>query len=157
MAQASKHEDDLEGLVMGLLGLVLVLIVTGGAYFFISQAITPGTSLSVNRNSDLVMGWIWVGFGCGFFLYGAVGVIREKIGVGWGNVYWQVRTTLSGSSAFVAGSGTAVGGLLMLSTSAAYFYSEVSQYFSPFAALLCGFLSIFFSWAVGAILHKLGY
>jgi hypothetical protein len=156
MSQKSKQQDDdLEGLLVGLLGIILVMVATATVYFLIARS-APRELDEPTGHGDKIMGWVWLVFGTFFFLYGAVGVIRGKIGIGWGT-YSQVRTILIGAGAFVSSVSTFIGGFLLLSTAAIYFYPSLIATLHPLATLLCGFVSIILGWACGPILRAIGY
>jgi hypothetical protein len=151
MSQESKHEDDLEGLLVGLLGLILVIGVTAAAYYLIAGS-APREMKGINLPGISCIGV----FGLFLFLYGLVGVIQGKIVIGWGTTV-QVRTTLGGAGAFVAGTSTAIGGLLILAPIAVYFLPELIAVVHPLAALLCGLLAPVLGWISGPLIRALGY
>ena len=156
MSQKVKQEDSVEGLLVSILGIVIVLGVTALVYFGAASVI-PNNSSASDMPNDPITKWIWLALGGGFFLYGVVGTIREKIGVGWGTGYNQVRTVLEGTSAIVSGVGTTIGGLLMLVTTGIIFYPSLSAVFHPFASLICGFVAVILGWVSGLIIRSLGY
>jgi hypothetical protein len=156
MSQKVKQKDDLEGLLVSILGIAIVLGVTALIYFGAAYAI-PNNSGASDMPNDPITKWIWLALGGGFFLYGVVGAIREKIGVGWGTGYNQVSTVLEGTSAIVSGVGTTIGGLLMLATTGIIFYPSLSAIFHPFASLICGFVAVILGWVSGLIIRALGY
>jgi hypothetical protein len=151
MSLASKNEDDFEETLVAILGLVLVLIITGIAYFLIATS-APREMNDVDIRTVSCIGIL----GLFIFLYGLIGVIQGKIVVGWGTVH-QVRTTLSGVSALVASGSTAIGGLLFLAPVAIYFFPELLQIIHPLAALLCGLFAPTLGWISGPIIRSLGY
>jgi hypothetical protein len=155
MTQSSKHEDDLEGLLAGLLGLFVVIALTAAAYFLIASSAPRGLD-DLNWRQEIPTISCVGGLGLFFFLYGLVGVIWGKIVIGWGTVR-QARTTLTGASAFVAGCSTAIGGLLFLAAIAIYFLPALGLVIHPLAALLCGLLATALGWIGGPIVRSLGY
>jgi hypothetical protein len=150
MTQKVRQEDGLEGLLVSILGILIILGGTTAIYFWIARSV-PDDVGSIEWKKDQLSKWIWLVFGTFFFIYGVVGAIREKIGVGWRAGFNQVSTILEGVGAFTAGIGTTIGGLLMLVTAAIYFYPSLGAIFHPFATLICGFVSIILSWICGAI------
>ena len=151
MSQVSKQEDNLEGTLVGLLGLAIVIFVTGLAYYFIAGS-APSNMNDVDLPTVSCVGI----FGLGMFLYGSVGIIQGKIVIGWGTVN-QVRTTLAGAGALVASSSTVIGGLLILAPVAIYFVPELISVVHPLAALLCGLVAPVVGWISGPIIRALGY
>ena len=155
MSQTSKHGDDLEGLLAGLVGLMFVLALTAVAYFLIAGSAPRGLD-DLNWRKDIYSIACIGPLGLFFFLYGLVGVVRGEIVVGWGTVR-QVRTNLIGAGAFVASCSTALGGLLFLATIAIYFVPQVGLVIHPLGALLCGLLAPTLGWISGPIIRSLGY
>jgi hypothetical protein len=149
MSQETKNKDDLEEVLVTILGLLLVLTITGIAYFLIATS----APREMNDTNIRTLGCVGI-WGLFFFLYGMVGVIQGKIVVGWGTVN-QVRTTLSGAGALVASGSTAIGGLLLLTPVALYFVPELLRIIHPLATLLCGLIAPVFGWIGGAIIHSL--
>jgi hypothetical protein len=156
MSQKLKQEEGLEGTLLAVLALMLVISATAAVYFLIARS-APNEIGTPEWDKAQLVRWIWTVFGTFFFLYGIVGVIREKIAVGWGGICYRVTTFLEGASAFTAGTGTALGGLLMLATAAVYFYPALGGIIHSLATLICGFASIFLSWICGLIIRALGY
>ena len=156
MSQKVKQEDDLEGMLVSILGITIVLGATALIYFGAANAI-PNKAGPSDMPNDPITKWIWLALGGGFLLYGVVGTIREKIGIGWGAGYNQVTTVLEGTSAMVAGVGTTIGGLFMLATTGIIFYPSLSAIFHPFASLICGFVAVILGWVSGLIIRSLGY
>jgi hypothetical protein len=156
MSEKAKPGDDLEGMLASILGILVVLGGTAIIYFWAARSIPNNFSASDVPN-DPITKWIWLALGGFFFFYGVVGTIREKIGVGWGTGYNQVSTILEGTSAIVSGIGTTVGGLLMLATTALFFYPSLAAIFHPFATLICEFVSIILGWVCGPIIRAMGY
>ena len=157
MSQKVKQENDLEGLLVSILGIMIILGGTGVIYFWIAHSIQSNVSASDVAPNDPITKWIWLALGGFFFLYGVVGTMMEKIGVGWGPAYNQVSTILEGTGAIVSGIGTTIGGLLMLATAALIFYPSLTAIFHPFATLICGFVSVILGWGCGPIIRALGY
>jgi hypothetical protein len=155
MSQRAKHDDDLEGLLAGLLGLIVVIGLTAVVYFLIAGS-APRDVDDLNWRKDPYSLGISGGFGLFLFLYGLVGVIRGRIVVGWGTLR-QVHSTLTGAAAFVAACSTTLGSLLFLSIVAAYFVPGLGRVIHPLAALLSGLVFPALGWISGAILKSLGY
>jgi hypothetical protein len=155
MAKADRKEDSLEALLVGVIGMILVIVAAGFAYYFIS--ISSPRSLDDPSMSNVHYG-LWIGgiFGTFFLIYGMVGVLRGRIGVGWGSMS-QVRTILSGAGGFVASTTTAIGGFLFLTTAVIDLIPEVGTMIHALAALLSGFVSILLGWLCGVIVREFGY
>ena len=155
VSQPARKEDDLEALLIGILGMALVMVATGVVYYLIS--ISAPRSLDDPSTSNVHFG-LWMGgiFGPFFFIFGVVGVLRGKIGVGWGT-YSGIRTILSGAGAFVAGATTALGGVLFISTAVVDLMPEAGTIIHALAALLSGIVSILLGWLCGVIIRGLGY
>ncbi|MBI5954046.1 MAG: hypothetical protein HY865_20510 [Chloroflexi bacterium] len=149
MAQETKNKGDFEEVLVAILGLILILVITGIAYFLIATS----APREMNDTNIRVLSCVGI-WGLFFFLYGLVGVIQGKIVVGWGTVN-QVRTTLSGAGALVAGGSTAIGGLLLLTPVAIYFVPELLSIIHPLATLLCGLLAPLLGWIGGTIIHSM--
>jgi hypothetical protein len=155
MAKADRKEDSFEGLLVGVIGMILVIVATGVAYYFIS--ISTPRSLDDPSTSNVHFG-LWIGgiFGTFFLIYGMVGVLRGRIGVGWGSMT-QVRTILTGAGGFVASTTTAIGGFLFLTTAAIDLIPEVGAIIHANAALLSGFVSIILGFLCGVVVREIGY
>ena len=109
MSQKSKQDDDLEGLLVSLFGVILVMVATAGVYFLIVRSASGGFDRPIS-NKVQFWDWVWGIFGILFFLYGVVGVVRGKINVGWSRYSYQIYATLDGAGALVASAGCSVSG-----------------------------------------------
>jgi hypothetical protein len=152
----ARKADELEALLVGILGVALVMVAIGVAYYLISKAAPPGIGGASTSN---VHTGLWIGgiFGPFFFIYGAVGVLRGRIGVGSGPWYAKASTVLNGAGAFVASVSTALGGVLFMVTAAISLIPELTSFIHELAILLSGFVSILLGWLCGVIVRELGY
>jgi hypothetical protein len=157
MSQKSKQQDDaLEELLVSLFGVILVMVATAGVYFLVVRSASGGFDKPISSKVQF-WDWVWGIFGILFFVYGAVGVVRGKINVGWTRYSYQIYTTLDRAGALVASAGMAIGGLLLMTVTVIYFDPLLGAVIDPWATLLCGFASIIIGWICGLIIQALGY
>lgn len=156
VSQPLRKGDDLESLLVGILGIALVMVATGVAYYLISTSLPRNIDDASTSNVNT---GLWIGgiFGPFFLIFGAIGLLRGKMGVGWGPWYAKVSTTLKGSSAFVSSACTILGGVLLLTTAVIDLVPEVGIIIHAFAVLLSGFVAIILGWLCGVIVREIGY
>jgi len=153
--QPVRKVDPLEGLLAGIMGMGLVILATGIVYYLIMTSAPWDTNDTTKGGVHI---GLWVGgiLGTMFFLWGAFGILKGEIVVGWGT-YSQVRTTIKGAGAFIASFSTALGGVLFLSVAAISLMPEVGTIIHPLGAMLSAFVTIFGGWICGLIVRSLGY
>jgi hypothetical protein len=153
--QPDRKVDELESLLAGILGMGLVILATGVAYYLIMTSAPWDTNDTTKGGVHI---GLWVGgiLGTMFLLWGAVGILKGEIVVGWGT-YNQVRTTIKGAGAFIASFSTALGGVLFLCVAAVSLIPEVGTIIHPLGAMLSAFVTIFGGWICGLIVRSLGY
>ena len=154
MSKASQQENELQSTLISLLGLVPVILVTTIVFILIAR-LDPGSPKPITRNGEIFMASIWGGLSLLFLYIGLSGLIRGETVVGWGNTLYQVRTTLTGAGAFVASSGTAIGGLLLVVASLMSFYPHLGPETYQLAAVVGWLVSTFLSWLIGFIIKSL--
>jgi hypothetical protein len=155
VSKPARKVDELESLLIGVLGIALVMFATGIAYYLISSSAPWSTD---DRTPSGFHIGLWTGgiLGLMFFIWGAVGILQGKIVVGWGT-YNQVRTTITGAGAYIGSVCTAIGGVLFLSTAVISLMPEVGTIIHALAALLSAFVAIILGWICALIVRSLGY
>lgn len=156
MSHNTKQQNELQGMLVSLLGIIVIVAATALIYFIIAR-LAPGETNTLDLQKDPLTKWLWLAFGTLFFIYGIVGALMERIEVGWRGNSIRVTTVLEGVSAFITGIGTMIGGLMMLITAAFYFVPSLTTIFHPFATLACGFVAVIISWILGPSIRTLGY
>lgn len=154
MEKESQQENELQSALIGLLGLVPVLLAVI-IIFVLMAGQAPGKPSLPNRNAEIFMGSIWGGFSLLFLYIGVSGLIRGETVVGWGNALYQVRTTLTGAGAFVASSGTTIGGLMLVAASLMSYYPKLASEAYQLAAVINWLVATFLSWLIGFIIKSL--
>jgi hypothetical protein len=156
VSQPAQKEDDLESLLVGILGIALVIVATGAAYYFISNSAPRSIDDASTSNIHTA---VWIGgiFGSFFFIYGVIGVLRGKMGVGWGPSYARASTVLTGAGAFEASVATSLGGVLFMVAALIDLVPEVGIFIHGLAILLSGFVAILLGWLCGVIIRGVGY
>jgi hypothetical protein len=150
MTKTSQQENETQSMLISLLGLVPVVLVTIIVFVLISR-VDPGKPTLSNHNGEIFLGSIWGGLALLFLYVGISGLIRGE----WGNTLYQVRTTLTGSGAFVASSGSTIGGMLLVVASVMSFYPNLGPVTYQFAAIVCWLVSTILSWLIGFIIKAL--